>query len=176
MQQIRCYACNQKGHLCCSDFFDNSLEQVSCYNCAQSGHSGLVSFNAYRPSNSYCCHMLLLMAGNLHWNFCYRDVLSNAGKLVLSQPQPYASNVARKVTSHAAARRMPRLLLWAPHKLPYSKSSYLYLRSCSFFPPAVRWAKRLVVTTQSEEGKMEKRWQVTITHPEEGKMEERFQC
>ena len=111
MQQIRCYACNQKGHLCCSDFFDNSLEQVSCYNCAQSGHSGLVSFNVYRPSNLYCCHMLLFTAGDLHWNFCYRDVLSNAGKLVLSQPQPYASNVTRKVTSHVAARRMPRLLL-----------------------------------------------------------------
>ncbi|AQK58391.1 zinc knuckle (CCHC-type) family protein [Zea mays] len=41
MQKIRCYVCNQKGHLCCSDFSDDCPKQISCYNCAQSGHSGL---------------------------------------------------------------------------------------------------------------------------------------
>ncbi|TKW01293.1 hypothetical protein SEVIR_8G169966v4 [Setaria viridis] len=41
MQQIRCYMCNQNGHLCCFDFSDNSPKQISCYNCAKSGHSGL---------------------------------------------------------------------------------------------------------------------------------------
>ena len=48
MQQIRCYVCNQNGHLCCFDVADNCPKQISCYNCAKSGHSGLVSFYAYK--------------------------------------------------------------------------------------------------------------------------------
>ncbi|RLM70299.1 hypothetical protein C2845_PM17G11830 [Panicum miliaceum] len=39
--QIRCYVCNQNGHLCCFDVADNCPKQISCYNCAKSGHSGL---------------------------------------------------------------------------------------------------------------------------------------
>nr|CAB3486643.1 unnamed protein product [Digitaria exilis] len=38
------------------------------------------------------------------------DVPSNAEKLMLSQLQPHATNVMRKVTSHVAAQRMPSLI------------------------------------------------------------------
>uniref|UniRef100_A0A0E0BKG8 CCHC-type domain-containing protein n=1 Tax=Oryza glumipatula TaxID=40148 RepID=A0A0E0BKG8_9ORYZ len=40
-QEIKCYVCNQKGHLCCADFSDICPKEVSCYNCAQPGHTGL---------------------------------------------------------------------------------------------------------------------------------------
>ncbi|RLM69148.1 zinc finger CCHC domain-containing protein 7-like [Panicum miliaceum] len=48
IEQIRCYVCNQNGHLCCFDVADNCPKQISCYNCAKSGHSGLASFYAYK--------------------------------------------------------------------------------------------------------------------------------
>ncbi|KAJ3675625.1 hypothetical protein LUZ60_004667 [Juncus effusus] len=40
MQEIECYVCKKKGHLCCADLADSYPKEVSCYNCAQSGHYG----------------------------------------------------------------------------------------------------------------------------------------
>ncbi|XP_048542303.1 zinc finger CCHC domain-containing protein 7-like [Triticum urartu] len=41
VKEIKCYVCNQNGHLCCTDFSDSCSKEVTCYNCAQSGHTGL---------------------------------------------------------------------------------------------------------------------------------------
>ncbi|XP_017615409.1 uncharacterized protein LOC108460425 isoform X8 [Gossypium arboreum] len=39
-QKIRCYICNDFGHLSCVKLPDASPTEVSCYNCGQSGHLG----------------------------------------------------------------------------------------------------------------------------------------
>ncbi|KAL1175245.1 hypothetical protein V6Z11_A04G075500 [Gossypium hirsutum] len=41
-QKIRCYICNDFGHLSCVKLPDASPTEVSCYNCGQSGHLGSV--------------------------------------------------------------------------------------------------------------------------------------
>ncbi|KAL9230816.1 hypothetical protein vseg_006116 [Gypsophila vaccaria] len=42
LKKIRCYVCNELGHIYCGSCIDNiSMTTVSCYNCGESGHSGL---------------------------------------------------------------------------------------------------------------------------------------
>ncbi|TYI32652.1 hypothetical protein ES332_A04G079100v1 [Gossypium tomentosum] len=40
LKKIRCYICNDFGHLSCVKLPDASPTEVSCYNCGQSGHLG----------------------------------------------------------------------------------------------------------------------------------------
>ncbi|XWS56122.1 hypothetical protein CRYUN_Cryun09bG0059400 [Craigia yunnanensis] len=40
LKKIRCYICNDFGHLSCVKLPDTSPTEVSCYNCGQSGHLG----------------------------------------------------------------------------------------------------------------------------------------
>ncbi|KAB1203821.1 hypothetical protein CJ030_MR8G005085 [Morella rubra] len=39
-QEMKCYVCNNFGHLCCADFPDMGPREVSCCSCGQSGHLG----------------------------------------------------------------------------------------------------------------------------------------
>ncbi|XP_076931629.1 uncharacterized protein LOC143596852 [Bidens hawaiensis] len=60
LKEIKCYICNNMGHLCCVDYGEGPTE-ASCYRCGQLGHTGLKcthtssSVSAYaEASPSYC--------------------------------------------------------------------------------------------------------------------------
>ncbi|KAK9699302.1 hypothetical protein RND81_08G165900 [Saponaria officinalis] len=62
LKKIRCYVCNELGHIFCGSCFDNlSMPTVSCYNCGESGHSGL-----------QCPKPLLENCGSKPPSICYK--------------------------------------------------------------------------------------------------------
>nr|KJB61997.1 hypothetical protein B456_009G396300 [Gossypium raimondii]KJB62000.1 hypothetical protein B456_009G396300 [Gossypium raimondii] len=60
-QKIRCYICNDFGHLSCVKLPDASPTEVSCYTCGQSGHLG-----------SDCSKCTKVVRGSKSPALCYR--------------------------------------------------------------------------------------------------------
>ncbi|XP_022745102.1 uncharacterized protein LOC111295721 isoform X4 [Durio zibethinus] len=60
-QKIRCYICNDFGHLSCVKLPDTGPTEVSCYNCGQSGHLG-----------SECSKCPKVAGGSKSHALCYR--------------------------------------------------------------------------------------------------------
>ncbi|KAL5204420.1 hypothetical protein ABZP36_009291 [Zizania latifolia] len=63
VKEIKCYVCNQKGHLCCADFSDFCPKEVSCYNCAQPGHTGLGCAKQRREASTLATPTLCYKCG-----------------------------------------------------------------------------------------------------------------
>ncbi|KAM7524341.1 hypothetical protein LguiA_014243 [Lonicera macranthoides] len=40
LKQMKCYICNNFGHLCCAEYKDEGPKQSSCYKCGDLGHLG----------------------------------------------------------------------------------------------------------------------------------------
>ncbi|XP_076914449.1 uncharacterized protein LOC143573465 isoform X1 [Bidens hawaiensis] len=51
LKEIKCYICNNMGHLCCTDYAEGPTE-ASCYRCGQSGHTGLKCTNTSSSSSA----------------------------------------------------------------------------------------------------------------------------
>ncbi|XP_022745100.1 uncharacterized protein LOC111295721 isoform X2 [Durio zibethinus] len=61
LKKIRCYICNDFGHLSCVKLPDTGPTEVSCYNCGQSGHLG-----------SECSKCPKVAGGSKSHALCYR--------------------------------------------------------------------------------------------------------
>ncbi|XP_039068350.1 zinc finger protein GIS2-like [Hibiscus syriacus] len=109
LKKIRCYACEDFGHLSCVKLPDTSPTEASCYNCSQSGH-----FRSVSPIFPIAYGLVCACVRNIFF-VSYRGYSTRTARSVpklfgARNPLLYATGAERKVILHDRALSLGSML------------------------------------------------------------------